>query len=37
MMSDEIHERIDVGGLAIAVGGRRGAPGIMWLGGFRLT
>ena len=35
-MSDEIHERIDVGGLPIAVrrqGGR--SPGIMWLGGFR--
>ena len=35
-MSDEIHERIDVGGIAIAVRRQDGrAPGIMWLGGFR--
>ena len=35
-MSDEIHEHIDVGGVAIAVRRQDGrAPGIMWLGGFR--
>jgi pimeloyl-ACP methyl ester carboxylesterase len=35
-MNDEIHERIDVGGVPIAVGRQDGrAPGIMWLGGFR--